>query len=122
MKQNTTMLFQATRTRDYLFGIEFPAYMLQVVNPFLVLVSISLMERVVNPCLRKHKLFKHPLKRMLLGGAIAGTSFFLAGCVEMNLEVISVERHVIYYFGNNFLPPNKKKNLKNRIHFISIFH
>lgn len=95
--QNTTWIFQAARTRDRLFGIEFPAYMLQVVNPILVLISISLMERVINPYLKKHKLFKHPLKRMLLGGAIAGTAFFIAGCVEMNLEVImSVEHYTLF--------------------------
>lgn len=96
--QNTTWIFQAARTRDRLFGIKFPAYMLQVVNPFLVLISISLMERIVNPYLRKHKLFKHPLKRMLLGGAIAGMAFFFAGCVEMNLEVIIkiVEHYTLF--------------------------
>lgn len=116
--QNTTWIFQAAHTRDHLFGIRFPAYMLQVVNPFLVLVSIPLMEHIFNPYLRKHKLFKHPLKRMLLGGAIAGIAFFIAGCVEIHLEV-SLVYYTIYCIGNNLLLPNENKNLKNSISLIT---
>ncbi|KAE9545482.1 hypothetical protein AGLY_001025, partial [Aphis glycines] len=83
---HTTWIFQASRTSDNLLGMPFSVYMLQVVNPLLVLFTIPLMDRLVYPYLKSHKLFKYPLKRMLLGGGIAGIAFIFAGCLEKCLE------------------------------------
>lgn len=69
--------------------------MLQVVNPLLILFTIPFMDRIVNPYLEKHKLFKYPLKRMLLGGSIAVIAFIFAGCVEMYLEVSTYVKYAI---------------------------
>ncbi|XP_050054253.1 peptide transporter family 1-like isoform X4 [Aphis gossypii] len=85
-QQHTTWIFQASRTSDNLLGMPFSVYMLQVVNPLLVLFTIPLMDRLVYPYLKSHKLFKYPLKRMLLGGGIAGIAFIFAGCLEKCLE------------------------------------
>ncbi|VVC43840.1 Proton-dependent oligopeptide transporter family [Cinara cedri] len=86
-QQNTTWIFQASRTSDRLFGIECSVYMLQMVNPLLILLTIPLMDHIIYPYLKKHKLFKYPLKRMLLGGSIAAMAFIFAGCIEMYLEI-----------------------------------
>ncbi|XP_025415778.1 solute carrier family 15 member 2-like [Sipha flava] len=83
---NTTWIFQASRTSGRLFGVRFPVCMLQVVNPLLVLLTIPLMDRVVYPWLKTHGTFRYPLKRMLLGGGVAGVAFVFAGCVETRLE------------------------------------
>lgn len=85
--QNTTWIFQASRTSDHLFGIKFSICMLQMINPLLVLFSIPFMSSIIYPYLNRHKLFKYPLKRMLLGGSITGIAFIFAGCIEMYLEV-----------------------------------
>ncbi|KAF0762246.1 peptide transporter family 1-like, partial [Aphis craccivora] len=85
-QQHTTWIFQASRTSDHFLGMPFSVYMLQVVNPLLVLFTIPLMDRLVYPYLKSHKLFKYPLKRMLLGGGIAGIAFIFAGCLEKCLE------------------------------------
>jgi dipeptide/tripeptide permease len=82
--------------------------MLQVVNPLLVLLTIPLMDRVVYPWLKTHGTFRYPLKRMLLGGGVAGVAFVFAGCVETRLEV-SATRIV---FETHFCPSreNRRKN------------
>lgn len=45
------------------------------------------MNNIVYPYLKRHRLFKYPLKRMLLGGSITGMAFIFAGCIEIYLEV-----------------------------------
>ncbi|XP_050542634.1 solute carrier family 15 member 1-like [Daktulosphaira vitifoliae] len=85
-QQNTTWLFQAARTNGRFFGIEIPVYTLQIVSPVLVLITIPFMNRIVYPYLDGHKLFKYPLKRILLGGGVASLAFVLSGFVELNLE------------------------------------
>jgi len=59
---------------------------MQVVNPLLILVFIPLFETVVYPLLAKCNI-KTPLKKLGIGGVLAGVAFIISAVVELQLQV-----------------------------------
>ncbi|XP_060836354.1 solute carrier family 15 member 2-like [Rhopalosiphum padi] len=51
-QQHTTWIFESLRTSDHLIVIPFKVYMLQVVNPLLVLFTITYMNRVTSKSMK----------------------------------------------------------------------
>lgn len=71
---------------DKFLGLQILPDQMQVINPALVLFLIPVFDRILYPCLIKHRLLENPLHRMAVGGIIAGLAFLTAGVVELILE------------------------------------
>ena len=61
-----------------------------IISPFMILFLLPLMDKLLFPLLHKKGLFLTPLKKIGVGGFLAGLAFVIAGVVELNVEVLYV--------------------------------
>lgn len=70
-----------------IFGVQIQPDQTQVANPFLALLLIPILEQIYHLFI-KSGFNPNPLKRMLIGGLVAGLAFVASGLLEMRLQVI----------------------------------
>jgi solute carrier family 15 oligopeptide transporter 1 len=58
---------------------------MQVVNPALILIFLPLFNRVIYPLFTKCGILKRPLERMVVGGLLTASAFFISGFLELNM-------------------------------------
>ncbi|XP_064389399.1 solute carrier family 15 member 2-like isoform X2 [Halichondria panicea] len=85
-QQGSRWTLQATRMNGKLGAITIQPDQMQALNPVLILVFIPIFEIVVYPLFGKCRLLKRPLQRMVVGMAIAGLAFIVAGVVQISVQ------------------------------------
>ncbi|XP_026475051.1 peptide transporter family 1-like [Ctenocephalides felis] len=84
-QQGSRWTFQASRMNGNIFGVQIQPDQTQVANPFLALLLIPILEQIYHLFI-KSGFNPNPLKRMLLGGLVAGLAFVASGLLEMRLQ------------------------------------
>ncbi|PSN30921.1 Solute carrier family 15 member 2 [Blattella germanica] len=90
MKIGSRWTFQASRMDGEFFNMELLPDQMQVINPAIVLVIIPLFDKYIYPFTDKFRFMASPLRKMVLGGILAGLAFVASAVLEMKLEVINI--------------------------------
>lgn len=86
-QQGSRWTFQATNMNGDLGFFTMKPDQMQVVNPLLILIFIPIFEYVIYPLLNKVNLAT-PLRKLTLGGLLAGVAFVISTFVEISVEVL----------------------------------
>ena len=80
-------------------------YLLQALNPVLIIIFIPLFEVVIYPCIRHFNIPFRPLQRMAIGMMLAALAFVMAGVIQMRIDVSVMfkYKHAPYWFINSVL-------------------
>ncbi|KAJ9579926.1 hypothetical protein L9F63_004399, partial [Diploptera punctata] len=85
-QQGSRWTFQASRMDGQVFNTELLPDQMQVINPAIVLVLIPLFDKYIYPLTDRFHFMASPLRKMVLGGILAGLAFVASAVLEMKLE------------------------------------
>ena len=85
-QQGSRWTFQATRMNGQIGNnyIIKPDQM-QLLNPGFIVILIPLFDQIIYPYLSKFNLLKKPLQRIVTGGVLTASAFFISGFLELAL-------------------------------------
>ena len=58
---------------------------MQLLNPGFIVILIPLFDQIIYPYLSKFNLLKKPLQRIVTGGVLTGSAFFISGFLQLAL-------------------------------------
>ncbi|CAB3376602.1 Hypothetical predicted protein [Cloeon dipterum] len=78
--------FQATRMLCDFGSWKVQPDQMQILSPLLIMIMAPVFEVAIFPVLKKLKVLQTPLKKMVLGGVLAGVAFLLSAGVEVAID------------------------------------
>ncbi|XP_069688353.1 solute carrier family 15 member 1-like [Periplaneta americana] len=85
-QQGSRWTFQASRMVGKVLSVELLPDQIQVINPAIVLLLIPFFHKTLYPLMDKCHFMSSPLKKMIIGGFIAGFAFVASAVLELKLE------------------------------------
>lgn len=87
-QQGSHWTFQATRMDGEVLGYTIHPDHTPIINPLLIVTLIPMFQAFVYPLLENYCKLNTPLRKLTLGGILAGLAFIVSGLVELKIEVI----------------------------------
>ncbi|XP_014236153.1 peptide transporter family 1 [Trichogramma pretiosum] len=85
-QQGSRWTFQAARMDGDVFGYVLKPDSFQVLNPIFIIMCIPIFQFAVYPVIEKFLFINTPLRKLSVGGILAGLSFVVSALVEFQLE------------------------------------
>ncbi|CAB0040183.1 unnamed protein product [Trichogramma brassicae] len=94
-QQGSRWTFQAARMDGDVFGYMLKPDSFQVLNPVFIIIFIPIFQFAVYPVIEKFLFINTPLRKLSVGGILAGLSFVVSALVEFQLEVVTGKVNVL---------------------------
>ncbi|KAJ8668736.1 hypothetical protein QAD02_010399, partial [Eretmocerus hayati] len=85
-QQGSRWTFQAKRMDGQVFDYFLKPDQFQMINPLLIIIFIPIFQWIVYPVIETVFFINTPLRKMTVGGLLAGLAFAISGLVELKVE------------------------------------